>query len=361
MLSTCIFCHGPLGHNEAIDAFPVGRRLAFDGERGRLWVVCPSCARWNLTPLESRWEAVEQCEKLFRDSRLRVSTGEIGLAKVREGTTLVRIGSPLLPEMAAWRYGERFQSRRRRYFAVGAASALGIGAVMIGGPLTGAITWTGALNLFNILNALNWRRAALKLPLDGSIVKLNYFQMASVALRPHDAEGFVLEFSHRGSKAAAEQKPHRSRRITDRNDLPTILTGEAAIRAARHFLPHINGSGGSANHVRDGVALLERGNSVTEMFSAAARTPTEELARWKRAAWNKSPERGPVVLLPSLPAPVRLALEMAIHEEDERRALEGELAELEERWREAEEIAAIADDLVVPAPVKSSLRRLKGE
>jgi hypothetical protein len=41
----------------------------------------------------------------------------------------------------------------------------------------------------------------------------------------------------------------------------------------------------------------------------------------------------------------RLALEMAMHEETERRALEGELALLAAAWREAEEIAAIADEL----------------
>jgi hypothetical protein len=44
-------------------------------------------------------------------------------------------------------------------------------------------------------------------------------------------------------------------------------------------------------------------------------------------------------------APRILALEMALHEEAERRALAGELAELEARWREAEEIARIADGL----------------
>ena len=45
---------------------------------------------------------------------------------------------------------------------------------------------------------------------------------------------------------------------------------------------------------------------------------------------------------------LRLAIEMATHEEAERRALEGELKELEARWREAEEIAHIADNLFVP-------------
>ena len=48
---------------------------------------------------------------------------------------------------------------------------------------------------------------------------------------------------------------------------------------------------------------------------------------------------------PQLPQADRLALEMALHEESERRALEGELAALEATWREAEEIAQIADVL----------------
>jgi hypothetical protein len=30
MYSTCLFCHAQLGANEAVEHFPVGRRLAFD-------------------------------------------------------------------------------------------------------------------------------------------------------------------------------------------------------------------------------------------------------------------------------------------------------------------------------------------
>jgi hypothetical protein len=48
-----------------------------------------------------------------------------------------------------------------------------------------------------------------------------------------------------------------------------------------------------------------------------------------------------------LPAANRLALEMAANEDAERRALEGELDELREQWKEAEEIAAIADEMFV--------------
>ena len=105
MYSFCLFCSGPFARNETLEIFPVGRRLAFDPGRGRLWVICGWCDRWNLVPLDERWEAVEGCERLFRATRLRFSTANIGLAQIPPDLALVRIGAALKPEMAAWRYG----------------------------------------------------------------------------------------------------------------------------------------------------------------------------------------------------------------------------------------------------------------
>ena len=42
---------------------------------------------------------------------------------------------------------------------------------------------------------------------------------------------------------------------------------------------------------------------------------------------------------------------MATHEESERRAMEGELEILESAWKKAEEIAGIADSLLLPTEV----------
>jgi hypothetical protein len=50
---------------------------------------------------------------------------------------------------------------------------------------------------------------------------------------------------------------------------------------------------------------------------------------------------------------------MAAHEERERDALTEELAALERAWQDAEAIAAIADDLLVPAGVRDRLARLR--
>jgi hypothetical protein len=55
----------------------------------------------------------------------------------------------------------------------------------------------------------------------------------------------------------------------------------------------------------------------------------------------------------------RLAIEMAVHEENERAAMEGELELFEMAWQDAEEIAAIADNLLIPADIEEHLKRLR--
>jgi hypothetical protein len=50
---------------------------------------------------------------------------------------------------------------------------------------------------------------------------------------------------------------------------------------------------------------------------------------------------------------------MVSHEDSERRATQGELAVLEEAWREAEEIAAISDDLFLPAEISTKLTEIR--
>src|SRR5205085_11331197 len=104
--------------------------------KGRLWVVCPHCSRWNLTPLEERWEAVEDAERLFRATKLRMSTANIGLARMRDGMDLVRIGAPQRPELAAWRYGSRLVRPRDVgiYGAAAAAAAVGVTALTAPAP-----------------------------------------------------------------------------------------------------------------------------------------------------------------------------------------------------------------------------------
>lgn len=140
MYSTCIYCSAELGANDALEAFPVGRSIAFDGWKGRLWALCPKCARWNLAPLEERWEVLEDAERLFVDARLRVQSENVGMARLRDGTRLIRVGQALPGELAAWRYGDQLVRRRRNYYiAAGAAAAAGI--AVVGGAVALTARW----------------------------------------------------------------------------------------------------------------------------------------------------------------------------------------------------------------------------
>ncbi|MEJ7813060.1 MAG: hypothetical protein WKG32_21785 [Gemmatimonadaceae bacterium] len=332
MYSTCLFCHADLGTNEAIEHFPVGRRLAFDGARGRLWVVCRKCGRWNLSPLEERWEAIEECERLFRDTRLRVSTDNIGLAKLPEGLELVRIGEPQRPEFAAWRYGGQF-GRRRRTTMIQVGLGLGVlGAIAAGGAAAGVGIGGFGWSLYQLANVIvkgSPGKVIARLPREGDeplIVKRKHL--------PH---------LHLFAGAPGEWSlgvPHRKQLIQ--------YSGEPAVRAVGTLLPQLNRFGGTKERVNSAVEMLQRQADPLHFFATAA-----GLAQ--RAAKGEKPT------IQRLPEEVRLALEMAAHEEAERRAFEGELALLEQAWREAEEVAAIADNLFLPTSVDDFFRRARGE
>jgi hypothetical protein len=325
----------------------VGRRLAFDAEKGRLWVVCRRCERWNLTPLEERWEAIEECERQFASTRRRISTDNVGLARLPEGLELVRIGRPQRPEMAAWRYGDQFGRRRKRYFAMVAGAAVVGGAVIVAGPVAGLIG-TGALspliNIANLANVAYRQRKRIRLPLaDGTHVETNLL-LASQARLVDSSE---VELS---VKIAPPRGKITWRGGTD--GTPLTLRGADAIRAAGVILPLVNRAGGGAGQVKEAVAVVERATSLDDLYRGVARD-ARQLFHDRTFQWGEPGD------LRRMPASLRLALEMAAHEETERRALEGELAELEAAWQQAEEIAAIADEMFVGDDVRSAFAKLK--
>jgi hypothetical protein len=314
--STCMFCNRSLGENRILETFPVGRRLAFDAGKGRLWVVCPRCERWNLTPLEERWEAVEDCERLFRGTRVRVSSENIGLAKHPEGLELVRIGAPLRPEFAAWRYGDQFGRRRKRAMLYAAGGAAVFGTIVIGGLATGVLSGAALGNSGNIVNAfVNGRTLARVRAPDGTLLKLKNPDLQKMQIL-EGGDGWELLVRKRKAE-------HR-------------YTGEDARRVAGILSSRINRSGARKTAVQDAVRFLDDHGSPDAVLRAASTQMARNTFREYRGH------------LARLPAPTRLAVEMALHEEQERRALEGELWRLERAWEEAEEIAAISDSLLLP-------------
>jgi hypothetical protein len=355
MYTRCLFCQADLGRNEAVEAFPVGRRLAYDAARGRLWVVCRRCARWNLTPLEERWAAIETAERLFADARRRVATDNVALARVADGTELVRIGAPPRRELAAWRYGDQLARRRLRHVGLVGAGLVAVGGVAVGGPMTGVIAG-GAVNLLNLgyQAGLHWwlrRRVVARVEVPGEgggarEVRLARLHAGRARLHAAGADDWALEVAHMGG---GERLRYGATGL--RHETPSVvLRGDDARRAAARILPHVNGSGGSRRTVDDALHVLGGAPTVDRLFIQAARA----LEGHASAVHPEISHR-----LHSLPPPMRLALEMAAHEEHERRAMEGELAELERAWQDAEEIAAIADDLLLPGGLADRLRRLR--
>jgi hypothetical protein len=129
----------------------------------------------------------------------------------------------------------------------------------------------------------------------------------------------------------------------------TELSGATAIRAAGHILPRLNEYGGTESQVKKAVTMIEEVRAPERLFASIA---ADRGALIPDRVFDRDATE-----LKNLDADVRLALEMAAHEDSERRALEGELALLEEAWREAEEIASIADRLLIPESVEEWIRK----
>lgn len=362
MYSTCLFCHSSLGANEAIEHFPIGRRLAFDVAKGRLWVVCRKCERWNLSPIEERWEAIEDCERLFRATRLRVSTDNVGLARAAEGLELVRIGSPLRPEMAAWRYGDQFGRRRRTHLLWSGAAVAAVGGIIVLGPVTGIIagsSW-GLWNVASTMNSLYQQRrvrARLVLPDQPAPVDIRLKQLSKAAIVSDEGDWALrVEYGVDAPQTVFGVRASWASRWNP-GEMTALIRGDAALRAAGKLLPAINRSGAKRGEVDDAVRIISDVPGPSQLFERYAARPVAVPER--RSSSAGAGPSGHV--LTNLPKEVRLALEMATHEESERRALEGELSVLEAAWKEAEEIAAISDDLLVSDETRDRIAKLRSD
>jgi hypothetical protein len=355
--STCLFCHTDLGRNECVEHFPVGRRLAFDSANGRFWVICASCKRWNLSPLEERWDAMDECERLFEGTRLRMSTDNIGLARVGEGTELVRVGGAQRPEMAAWRFGAQLAARRRQYRWLVAGGVIAIGGFYAGAAAAGASAFA-----FQGI----WRLAQ------------RGYERATRLLLPTPAHSTL------------DPDAPSSRWAADRGQPQTEAQVEQTVRTPRVESKHVKGTRiwlGPEHDVLE-VTVPVIGRRLVEYRGQGAESVLPKLvAKFNRWGGRKTDERMAVEMLTTVAddrapdlatgvlrrymgrslaakklgeygAVTALALEMALQEQRERELLAGELLDLEFAWKEAEELARIADTLT-PTSVDQALAKLK--
>jgi hypothetical protein len=354
--TACLFCNTDLGANHFLPTFPVGRRLAFDPRKGRLWVICTRCGRWNLSPLDERWEAIDDAERLFRGTRLRMSTDNIGLACLRGSFELVRIGPALLPEIASWRYGARLARLEPE-------EAQPRGLFVRGAHLIARAT---AAALVGYAHGVGFS--------DDAVLRMRTFRRGSgVLLRVYDADEtpLVVRYAHLGAAELVRPEKDSPWQLRLRHDTGYATLAEAAaLRVAGKMLATLNFGVASHSEIQHAIAKLDDAGDPEGYFarvaSLAMRTswgrfpdaPSEEqhlrgsfaerlaLQLANRSFWGRggtgSEEQTPLYRLPAVD---RLSLEMAANEDIERRALAGELDALHAAWRDAEEIAAIADEL----------------
>ena len=266
----------------------------------------------------------------FGDTRVRVSTENVGLAKHPEGLELVRIGQPMRPEFAAWRYGDQFGRRRKRAIIYGAGGLVAFaGLNVVGAAVTGG-SGIGGYWVWQIWEGwANSRTQARLRTDDGRVIKLKKPDLPSTRLRPTDHE-------------------HGFRLAILKGDKQEWFEGAEAERFASQIIPRMNRMGGKKCTVQAAVSEIEHHGHPDDVLA--------DLVTGDRFRGKK----GVPGYIDKMPAPTKLALEMALHEEQERRAPEGELWRLERAWEEAEEIAAISDSLLLPTETGDFIEKHRG-
>ncbi len=331
----CLVCGSAFGGEQVLEHLPPARRVAYDPERGRLWLVCPACRRWSLVPIEDRWEALEELERATRDrGTVLSSTERIALLEF-DGLAVVRVGGASRTEEAWWRYGRELLSRRNRYARVSTTAAIATGALVAGGWATGAFGLFGAWWLSSyapdaIKGGARWFRF-------GSDAWRGQARCASCGhefrrLSFKERESLVLMPSSDGDIEIVGACP-RCGEVHDGGFRPGA---EASGLMLRRILAHQHFAGADTEEVRRATRLIEQVGEPQRL--------TPLLLRDGRR-------------LGDLQRTGALALEIASNEASELRKLEMEVAELEAVWRREEELAAIIDGELTPLPPLEALRR----
>ena len=311
--------------------------MAYDGARGRLWAVCRSCKRWSLAPIEERWEALEELEKVVTD-RAKLLSQTDNVALLRAGhLDVVRVGRANLTEEAWWRYGReltRRQEKHRKLTFIGTTAA---GAAILGGWATGGFSWLAAWFLWEnapqqVTHAARWLRfggsawrGQQRCARCGHIFRdVAYRDRTQVILTPGTGADDALSVTQRCPLCG------------DLGEGGLHLTGKEGEYVSRRLLAYHHHTGASEQRVRSATRLIEEAGSPEDL----TRIVIKEGRR-----------------LGDLQRTGAIALEIAANDTVEQRLLELELAEIEAHWEREEELASIVDGELTPLPLMESIRR----
>jgi len=341
MIRRCLVCASEFAENDELEHLRRGQRVAFDPDRGRLWIVCTTCRRWSLIPLENRWEALEELEKLtFDRGRLLSETDNVTLLRVGR-LEVVRVGRAQLREEAWWRYGQELTRRRAHAKKVAVATS-----VVTGGLIATGFT-SGGLSLF--AGWMLWQRAPEGLQKAGRRLRFGRRAWAGDASCVQCGRAFdSITFSDRDSLLLLPG---------ERADAPVVslrcpqcrgwghegglrLEGDDARHTLRRVLAWEHYTGATDRRVKAATRLIEEAGSAGDL--------TRILVRDGRR-------------LGDLQRTGAIALEIAANESREQRLLELEVRELEAVWRREEELASIIDGELSPLPLLRRLRSKLGD
>lgn len=336
MFKRCLVCHSPFPENESLEHLPLATRVAFDPSRGRLWAVCKECKRWSLAPIEERWEALEELEKLVRDrSRLLSQTENISL--LRSGRLeIVRVGRANLAEQAWWRYGRELTRRRKKFKSLSTAGAIGAGAAIWGGMATGGMSFIAAWLLWDNLpnkipDAARWFRFGGDAWRGRTRCAKCGQTLSRIPYRRRDQIILV---------GSGEEEPtglaYKCKSCGDFREGGLHLSGAEAEHTLRRVLAYHHFDGADDRTVTSATRLIQEAGSPEDLSRILLRNG-KRLGELGRTGG--------------------IALEIAANESSEQRLLELELAELEAHWRTEEELAAIIDGELTPLPLLEALRR----
>ncbi len=196
-----------------------------------------------------------------------------------------------------------------------------------------------------------WKDPAVTVTVEGGEghreeLQLNLAHVRGAVLIRDDTvpEGWGLMVEH-----PVEKRPSGVRRLLEPLAIgSTTLSGTDARLVAALVLPRVNALGGDTSDVDEAVRWLEAAGGPSRAFRTLAWAPLVRPAL--------DAHRGTML---SMHPGVRLALEMALHEDEERRALQGELSILAWAWQREERLAGIADRLGITTDLAEQLDRLR--
>jgi hypothetical protein len=333
VITRCLSCHLVFPANSTLEHLPRGQRFAFDPEQGRLWAICPACLRWTLAPIEERWHAVEELERLSSNARVLSTTSNI--ARLRSGDLeLVRVGNAARQEEAWWRYGRELVGRYRQQawwaaaagIAVGAAFLTGVGGGLAALSMGAAYPLGQRLRRNSRFGSIAWRGSAR--------CETCYTVLDAVPFRVTD-----MLMAVPGAEHALELRVRCDRCRDTSEDAGHRLAGVNAEHLLRRVLAYRHYRGASARRVADATHLIDNIGSAADVVRQLAK---------KR------------IPLRAVPETYSYALEMAVNDETERVLLQLDAADVEARWREEEIIAAISDGELTELPILDRMRESQG-